>query len=309
MEKIPFGSTGLHVSRLGYGSANIAYLHSDPRQSADMIRKLLDLGLNVLDTAASYPGSEQFIGEHLSDRRDDYVLISKLGQKIPESDAPEWSEKLVLDTVDRALKSLRTDRVDVMLLHSCSLDTLIQGDALRGLVKARGAGKIRFAGYSGDNEALAHAATLPEIDVIETSINIVDQINIDRALPKARERNLAVIAKRPVANAAWKKLAEQPGMYQSYAKTYTERFEQLNLSPADLGFNDTSDHQAWPEIAMRFTLSIPGVNTAIIGTTNIHHALANVERLKHGALAPDVVQKIRDAYQRADPQGKWRGQT
>src|SRR5438093_12701379 len=90
MEKISLGSTGLQVSRLGYGSANIAYLHADPKQSADMIRRLLDVGINVLDTAASYPGSEQFIGEHLGDRRDDYALISKLGQKIPESDAPEW---------------------------------------------------------------------------------------------------------------------------------------------------------------------------------------------------------------------------
>src|SRR5262245_27305747 len=130
MDKIAFGSTGLMVSRLGYGSANIAYLHTDPKQSADMIRRLLDAGINVLDTAASYPGSEKFIGEHLSDRRSDYVLVSKLGQGIPESEAPAWSEKLVLDTIDRALRSLQTDRIDVMLLHSCDLETLKKGDAL-----------------------------------------------------------------------------------------------------------------------------------------------------------------------------------
>src|SRR5262245_14159830 len=109
MTKVPFGKTGLMVSRLGYGSANIAYLHTDAKQSADMIRKLLDAGINVLDTAASYPGSEQFIGKHLSDRRDDYVLISKLGQSIPDCAAPQWSENLVLATVDRALKLLCTD--------------------------------------------------------------------------------------------------------------------------------------------------------------------------------------------------------
>ena len=70
--------------------------------------------------------------------------------------------------------------VDVMLLHSCDLATLQKGEALGALVKARDAGKIRFAGYSGDNEAAAWAAAHPDIAVLETSISIADQRNICR---------------------------------------------------------------------------------------------------------------------------------
>src|SRR5581483_7706475 len=223
MNKTRFGNTGLEVTPLGFGAAPAAYLAAERQRVVSMLNKLLDAGMNVIDTAASYPGSEKFIGETLSHRRNEFVLISKCGSKIPESDAPAWSAKLVSDTVDRALKLLKTDVVDVMLLHSCDLETLKKGEALSALVDARNAGKIRHAGYSGDNEAAEFATSLPDVAVIETSINLVDQANLNW-LPKAKERNIGVIAKRPIANAAWKQIHEQPGMYQSYAKEYTDRF-------------------------------------------------------------------------------------
>src|SRR4051794_36467807 len=123
-----------------------------------------------------------------------------------------------------------------MLLHSCDVATLKKGDALASLVKARDAGKTRFIGYSGDNGAAAYAAALPEVAVIETSINFADQRNIDVVLPVARQHNVGVIAKRPVANAAWKDVSQQPGMYQSYAKEYTERLRKMAVTPEGLNF-------------------------------------------------------------------------
>ena len=72
----------------------------------------------------------------------------------------------------------------------------------------------------------------------------------------------ALGSKRPIANAAWKELNQQPGMYQSYAKEYTDRFRVMGLRLSDLGFSD-SDANAWGELALRFTLSQPGVHTAI----------------------------------------------
>ena len=119
------------------------------------------------------------------------------------------------------------------------------------LVKARDAGKTRFIGYSGDNDAAAYAATLPDVAVIETSINIADQNNIDTVLPVARKKNIGIIAKRPIANAAWKDISQQPGMYQSYAAEYTERLRKLKFTPASLGFKSTSgnESEAWPEMA------------------------------------------------------------
>ena len=307
MNKTTLGRTGLQVSPLGFGAAPAAYLASERQRMASLINKLLDAGVNVIDTAASYPGSERFIGENLSSRRKDFVLVSKCGSKIPESDAPPWSEKLILDTVDRALALMKTDVVDVMLLHSCDLETLTKGEAIGALARARDAGKIRHAGYSGDNEAAEFATTIPDVAVIETSINLVDQINLNW-LPKAAEKNIGVIAKRPIANAAWKEIHQQPGMYQSYAKEYTDRFRMMGLRLSDLGYNE-SDANAWAQIALRFTLSQPGVQTAIIGTTSAKNADANLAAANKGPLQAELAGKIRAAFRQADPRGQWKGQT
>src|SRR5205814_7041389 len=103
-------------------------------------------------------------------------LVSKCGGKLPDMPDSAWSPELIAKTVDRSLKNLATDHLDIMLLHSCSLDKLQAGGVIEPLVKAREAGKIRFVGYSGDNEAAAYAAALPDVAVIETSVNITDQV-------------------------------------------------------------------------------------------------------------------------------------
>lgn len=309
LNKVVFGRTGLRVSPLGFGAAPAAYLATEKQRMAAMIDRLLDAGMNVIDTAASYPGSERFIGEHLSHRRNDFVLVSKCGSKIPESDGAPWSEKLISDTIDRALKLMKTDVIDVMLLHSCDLATLKRLDALRALCKAKEAGKVLHVGYSGDNEVAEFASHFmhEDIAVIETSINIVDQANL-RWLEYAAEKQIGIIAKRPIANAAWKDLHRQPGMYQSYAKEYTDRFRAMGLRLSDLGYSGT-DEAAWAEVALRFTLSQHGVHTAIIGTTNPKNAEANLAAAKKGPLPADVVGRIRAAFRQADPKGTWEGQT
>ena len=307
MQTRTLGRTAFNVSVLGFGAAPVAYLDTERQRAAQVLTYLLDAGVNVIDTAASYPGSEEFLGEFFSARRDDYVLVSKCGAGADEIDAPAWSARSILHSVDRSLKRLRTDRIDVMLLHTCGLDTLKKGEALGALTNARQAGKIRFAGYSGDNDAAAWAAAHPDVAVIETSVNVVDQINVDKVLPLAREHNVGVIAKRPVANAAWKDLHQQPGMYQSYAKEYTERLRKVKVTPRDLGFTASPD-EAWPEVALRFTLSFPEVHTAIIGTTSLENARRNVEIAQKGPLPPEVVQKLRAAFRAADPTAAWLGQ-
>lgn len=308
MNKTAFGKTGFHVTPLGFGAGPIGYLKIDQDRISTILNTLLDSGVNVIDTAASYPGSEESIGNSVSHRRNQFVLISKCGQSFPDVPGDAWSPEVISGTVDRALRRLKTDHLDVMLLHSCDLATLKKGDAVAALAKARDAGKIRFAGYSGDNEAAAYAAGLPDIAVIETSVNIADQMNLETVLPIARKNNLGVIAKRPIANAAWKEPSEQPGMYGNYASEYHNRLKQMKLNPADLGIQGPAK-EAWAELALRFTLSQPGVHTAIIGTTNAANARANIAATEKGPLPAGVLEKIRAAFHQADPGKKWTGQT
>ena len=288
MNKATFGKTKLSVSPLGFGAAPIGFLPVEREKVGRMLNFMLDHGVNLIDTAAMYQGSEELIGETVGHRRGEYVLVSKCGTKVDDIDARVWSAELITKTVDRALRRLKTDRLDVMLLHSCSMDVLKKGEALGALVDARNAGKVKFVGYSGDNQEAAWAAAHPDVAVIETSVNVADQANVETVLPVTRENDVAVLAKRPVANAAWKDLDQQPGLYKSYAKTYTERLAKMKLDPAGLGVSGPAE-QAWPELALRFTLSQPGVHCAIILTSNPDNARANIAASDKGPLPPETV--------------------
>jgi aryl-alcohol dehydrogenase-like predicted oxidoreductase len=307
MNRITFGRTGLQVSRLGFGGAPIGLLHTDRERVGTMLNALLDAGVNLVDTAAGYEGSEELIGETVGHRRGEFVLVSKCGREMPGLPGPEFSQANVTATVEQSLRRLQTDRLDVMLLHSCDLETLRRGEAIGALVKAREQGKIRFAGYSGDNDAAAYAVTLPDVAVVETSVSIADQSNIDTVLPGARQHDVGVLAKRPIANAAWKDISDQQGFYQTYAKVYTDRLRQMNITPADLGFPG-NPIDAWPALALHFTLSIPGVHCAIIGTTNPDNAKRNIELAGQGPLPAPPVAKLREAFRTAAAGKDWHGQ-
>lgn len=298
MQHRTLGRTQFEVSALGWGAAPAAYLATD---AADVAHALLDSGVNLVDTAVSYPGSHQFIGEHLAARRGEFVLVSKVHAG-PKKD---WSPETVKQQVDDALRDLRTDVIDVMLLHTCPIEVLEQDDALGALVDCREAGKIRFAGFSGDNDAAAFACKLPDVAVLETSLNVVDQKNVDDVLPVALAHDVGVIAKRPVANAAWKDLATQQGIYKNYAKAYTDRWAKMKLDPAELGATAAD----WPELALRFTLALEGVATAIVGTRSAENARANVAFAEKGPLEAAKVKLLRDKFHAAPGSAGWAGQT
>ena len=302
-----FGSTGLQVSPLGFGGAPIGLLESEKEAVRRVLNDLLDAGVNVIDTAAMYRGSEAMIGETIGHRRDEFILISKCGHAIEETDAAPWSAELIRASVERSLKRLRTDVIDVMLLHSCDLETLQKREALDELVRLREEGKIRFAGYSGDNEAAAWAVTQPDVRVLQTSINICDQNNIEHVLPAARRHEVGVMVKRPIANAAWKD-AEQYERYRDYAQPYVERFKAMELS-LELLETGGDPNLVWPEFALRFTLTVPGVHTAIVGTTRPDRIPANLEAVRKGPLPDQVFEKIRSAFRNTEGSVHWEGKT
>ncbi len=310
MEPILLGKTDLSISRLGFGAAPIGFLETPQGQVDKLIALLLDEGVNLFDTAAMYNDAEDKLGLALKGRRDEAVLISKCGTKDDGLPGKEWSAELITASIERSLKRLKTDRLDLTLLHSCDLSVMQQGDAVEALIKAREAGKTTYLGYSGDNAEAAAAAEMDWVDAIEMSVNICDQHNIDTVLPLCRTNNVGVIAKRPIANAAWNPLNKQRGMYKEYARVYHDRLKQMNITPVELGYHGHAEIE-WPEIALKFTLAIKGVDAAIVGTTSTVNASANIEAVNKNPLREQVVQKLRKAFKDAESASgeDWVGQT
>ena len=201
-------------------------------------------------------------------------------------------------SLDRSLERLQTETVDLLQLHSCSMDILKQGDVISFLQRAKAAGKTRFIGYSGDNEAAFYAATCGAFDTLQTSVNIADQMVIDKTLPAAVENNIGVIAKRPIANAAWTSGDTPPA--NAYAHDYWERLRALEYS-----FLSGPDAV---RKALRFTLALPGVCTAIVGTQNPDRWAQNAALLDAGALSGEEVEAIRARWQEISTPD-WTGRT
>ena len=227
---------------------------------------MLDAGIGVIDTAACYKDSEEKIGHAIGARRDDYILSTKCGHRVEDDDPPEWSAPLIRRSLERSLRRLRTDHVDLLLLHSCTLEQLSNDEMLAALAGARRDGLTRAIGYSGDNAPARAAVEMGILDALEMSISLCDQQGIERVLPGARERGMGVFAKRPIANACWRDLREYDSFYQTYAAPYAKRLKTMGFTPGSLGFDGD-----WSEMALRFTLGCDGVHCALLGGTTLDH--------------------------------------
>ena len=220
MEKRRLGKTDMDVSVLGFGGSEIGYEHASPETVAELLNSALDAGLNVIDTAECYHNSEELIGHAVSDRRKEFYLFSKCGHPHGFGEHADWSKDSILKSIERSLDRLKTDRLDLVQLHSCSESELRTGEAIDALQTARERGYTRYIGYSGDGQAARFAVETGAFDTLQTSINIADQEAIDLTVPIAREKQMGVIAKRPIANAAWK-TGHRP--IDSYHHEYWER--------------------------------------------------------------------------------------
>lgn len=299
LEKRTLGGTGMSVSVLGFGGSEIGYENAAPETVERLLNSALDAGLNVIDTAECYLESEELIGRAVGGRRHEFYLFTKCGHA-SGLNYEDWDPRLIAESIDRSLRRLRTDYLDLVQLHSCSGEVLREGKVVEALQRAREQGKTRFVGYSGDGEDARYAVESGAFDTLQTSVNVADQQALELTLPPARGRRMGVIAKRPIANAVWRYDGKPEN---EYVHEYWERVRRLEydfLKGADAA------RGAW--VALRFTLSVPGVHTAIVGTANPARWRRNAEMLAAaGPLPPAEFEAIRARWREVAP-AEWVGQ-
>jgi aryl-alcohol dehydrogenase-like predicted oxidoreductase len=297
----------MQVGVLGFGAGEIGS-ENTPFATVDrLIGEAADAGLNVIDTAPLYSDSEEKIGRALGGRRDKFLLFTKCGRRLPRNtswtgfwlrakrkyrrwkdqtdppqfQSPDWNPRVLEWNIDQSLRRLKTDTIDLIQLHSCSEDTLRQGDVIKVLQNARQAGKVRHIGYSGDGAAALYAVRCGLFESLQTSLNIADQEAVDFTVPLAQKQGMGVIAKRPIANALWK----IPRPENPYYHPYWDRLQLLQ-------YNFLEGERAL-EIALRFPVSVPGVHTMIVGTTKPAHFSQNMEFTNAGILDEEQFSAIR----------------
>ena len=301
------GKTGLRVSALGFGGSEVGYQAVAQKTVDKILNSALAAGINVIDTAECYADGEALIGKAIAGRRAEVVLMTKCGHAPLRSAAeraggyaqPDWEPAMLARSIERSLKHLRTDHVDVIQFHSPPLAALKDGRVIEVLHKARARGQARFVGCSADSDEAMYAVESGAFDTIQISVSIADQEAIERVIPRAAARGMGVIVKRPIANAAWRHGKQPPGDW--YTRPYWDRLQALDYDFLRGGVEDAA------AIALRFTLGTAGVSTAIVGTTRPERIAQNIAHAGAGPLAAAEYEAIRDRWRAVAP-AEWIGQ-
>jgi aryl-alcohol dehydrogenase-like predicted oxidoreductase len=207
----PLGKTGLSLTPIGFGAFKIgrnektkygqAYALPDDRAVADLLSGILDLGIGYIDTAPAYGLSEERIGRSIGHRRREFTLSTKVGESFENGQSRyDFSAVAIRSSVERSLRSLQTETLDVVFLHSNGEDVAIQQatDAVATLSDLKRQGLVRAIGLSGKTVEGARLA-LDWADAIMVEYHLDDRSHA-AVIADAAARGVGVVVKKGLAS-------------------------------------------------------------------------------------------------------------
>ncbi|MGL5642806.1 MAG: aldo/keto reductase, partial [Paraclostridium sp.] len=189
------GRTNIKVSRVGFGGIPIQRITQEDTNK--VIDELIKQGVNFIDSARGYTISEEYIGNAINGKRDNFILATK-------SMARTYDE--MIKDVDISLRNLKTDYIDLYQLHNVKIDeydNIFNDDmAYRALLDCKNQGKIKNIGITSHNvETIKKAVYSDKFDTIQFPYNIVED-QADEIFKEANKRNIGVIVMKPLAGGA-----------------------------------------------------------------------------------------------------------
>ena len=170
--------------------------------AGEVLNTVLDLGINLIDSASAYHRSEERIGKYVSNRRNEYVLATKCGE---HSDEPrtyyDFTYEGISKSIDKSLKLLNTDVIDLLQIHfgPDPEGTLDKGETLRAMQDARKAGKVKYLGASIDGEIAKRCILSGDFDVMQLGYNLFHQGN-EENIRLCKERGMGVLIRSGLGN-------------------------------------------------------------------------------------------------------------
>ena len=195
MEYTTLGSTGLRISRMGFGGIPIQKV--DAKATRALMERLCALGVNYIDTARGYTVSEQYLGEALEGLRDRFVVATKSMARTREAMARD---------IGISLHNLRTDYIDLYQVHNPSLDELkavcAPGGALEALMQAKAEGRVRHLGVTAHTAAVfEYALSLDWVETVMFPYNIVETQG-EALIHRCAQQGVGFICMKPLAGGA-----------------------------------------------------------------------------------------------------------
>ena len=297
MEYRQFGRTGINISAVGFGCWEIGggYGSIEETEFIKAVNRALDVGVNSFDTAEAYGfgASEKSLAKALGSRRKEAVITTKFGVGYP--DKPNYrdgSRQRVMESIEKSLKSLNTDYVDVYLVHWPDRVTPFEETmgALDDLVKQ---GKVRAVGLSNFKlSEIQRCMSARRVDVVQYCWNMFDRRMEKEIFPYCRENGIGVMAYGSLAYGMLTgTLTEENAFEKGDWRSKRGQLANLNLFQHLFG----PDHylknlravedlkgvakrygKTVPQLALRWTLSNPVISTALVGCRNPREVDDNV---------------------------------
>ncbi len=290
MEHRPFGRTGLEVSAVGFGCWEVGggYGRVEEAEFAGAVGRALDLGINCFDTAEGYGmgASERALGQALGGRRDEAIIVSKFGMNYRDKpNLRDSSRARVMASIDKSLKNLGTDWVDVYLVHWPDRETPFD-ETMSALDELVQQGKVRFVGLSNfKRDEIDACMRVRRVDVVQYGWNMFDRRMQDEVFPYCAENEIGVMAYGSLAfglltgtftedmdfgGEDWRSRQGKMGSIRLFDALFgPESFPTNVRAVEELKGVAARYGRSLPQLALRWAMSNPVISTALVGCRTV----------------------------------------
>jgi len=288
MIKRKLGNTGLEVTQLGYGTMGLRGPNTwgvrvvEDAAAERFLNRVIDAGINFLDTAPDYGQAEQRIGRALHTRRKEFYLATKCGcDYIQHPDhleiKHEWNQDVIRRNLETSLRRLETDYVDLMQFHGGDAITLQENGLIEQLLDFKRQGLVRHIGVSSKLPDLPGLIELGVFETFQVPYSCLSPEHHD-LITRASESGAGVIIRGGIAHGGPDAEIQRPNLNDVWTAA---RLDEL-----------LTDDMTRAEFILRFTLSHPHCDTTIVGTCNEDHLEENIAAANKGPLSPDLVAQV-----------------
>ena len=305
MEYKLLGRTGVHVSQLCFGTMSFGDT-ADEKMSEAMFKRCREVGINFFDCANTYAGgrSEEILGKLMASERDELVITSKVTS--PTDDGINnrgYSRRHIMMQVEKSLKRLNTDRIDVYFLHHYD-PTVPTEDVVRAMDDLVTQGKILYPAVSNWSAwqtaqalKIAEYEKLARVEVLQPMYNLVKRQAEVEILPLAENENVGVIPYSPLGGGLLtgkygkdkKPDAGRIVENQMYTKRYSEESYYVTAEKFTEYAQSLKQHPA--TLAVAWVMTHPAVTAPIIGARNLEQLEDSLAAL-HVDMTPDWREEI-----------------
>jgi aryl-alcohol dehydrogenase-like predicted oxidoreductase len=253
-------------------------------EATRLIADCLDLGLNLIDTAAAYGSSEEFLGEALRGQRHRVFLATKFGEtwSTDEGSKYDYSPTGIRRSIENSLRKLQTDYVDLLQVHSAKREMLERGEVLETMMDLRAEGKARFLGFSADVETARLGLAQGGWDVVQIPYSILSPEAQDNLFEEAGNAGVGILLMRSLAG----------GKLTAKFRHINDQHVREALQELLRWTDPAGDPEGLSSLALRYALTPPQVSSVLLGTRRSTAVALGRFAAQQGPLNSEIVGRI-----------------